>query len=75
LEGSSHVYVPDLATYHFDELAKGDEVWVACGTGYRANIAAGILTQKGLRPVVLADGGVPDLIQKTQEPLAASASR
>ncbi|MGD2042279.1 MAG: rhodanese-like domain-containing protein [Acidimicrobiia bacterium] len=75
LEGSSHVYVPDLATYPFDELAKGDEVWVACGTGYRANIAAGILTQKGLRPVVLADGGVPDLIQKTQEPLAASASR
>lgn len=63
-EGSRHVYLPDLEAHGLDELGPGDEVWVACATGYRASIAAGILEEKGLNPVVLADGGIPDLIQR-----------
>jgi rhodanese-related sulfurtransferase len=72
LEDSHHVYLPDIEAYPFHELERGDEVWVVCATGYRANIAAGILEQKGLRPVVLADGGVTDLMQRSSVPIASA---
>lgn len=62
VEGSRHVYVPDIEGTDFDEFSREDEVWVVCATGYRASIAASFLEEKGLRPKVLADGGVPDLI-------------
>lgn len=60
LEGSSHRYLPDLV----DGLGglSPAEVWVACGSGYRATIAAGLLERHGAEPVVLATGGVSQLI-------------
>ncbi len=75
LSGSHHVYVPDLATHRFDDLGPGDKVWVVCGTGYRANIAAGILERKGLDPVLLAEGGVAELIQHQTADHEIAASR
>ncbi len=71
LEDSHNVYVPDIERHRFEDLKKGDEVWVVCATGYRANIAAGILEKKGLRPIVLADGGVTDLLRRSSVPAAA----
>jgi hydroxyacylglutathione hydrolase len=75
IEGSHHVYLPDLAEHDFDGLEDGDEVWVACATGYRANIAAAILEQKGSRPVVLGTGGVPDLMRLPISNLTEAAAR
>jgi hydroxyacylglutathione hydrolase len=66
VEDSSHAYVPDLSEAGPHDLAEGDEAWVVCATGYRATIAAGILERNGIRPKVLADGGVPDLISADQ---------
>lgn len=73
--GSHHVYVPDLAEHDFDGLGGGDEVWVACATGYRANIAAGILEQKGLRPVVLGEAGVLEVMRGVASNLATATAR
>jgi rhodanese-related sulfurtransferase len=39
-------------------------VWVACASGFRATIAAGLLERAGYRPVVLASGGVPDVMRR-----------
>jgi rhodanese-related sulfurtransferase len=37
-------------------------VWVVCDVGTRASMAANLLRQAGFEPVVLAGGGVPDLL-------------
>jgi hypothetical protein len=37
-------------------------VWIACGAGYRATIAASMLEQQGYQPIVLSPGGVPDVL-------------
>ena len=60
IEGSRHRYVPDL----LDGLGdiEAEHVWVTCGSGYRATIAAGLLERRGVKPVVLASGGVPQLM-------------
>ncbi len=60
VEGSVHSYVPDLANARFDTSMT--EAWVGCRSGYRANIAAGILESRGITPVVLARGGIPDVV-------------
>ncbi len=57
-----HGYVPDLADRIPPELAPEEPVWIACASGYRAAIAAGLVERGGFRPVVLARGGVPDLL-------------
>jgi rhodanese-related sulfurtransferase len=67
LDGSIHRYVADLIDSVPAELSRDEEVWVACGTGYRASIAASLLQRAGYRPVALRSGGIPDV-------LAASAS-
>jgi len=36
---------------------------VVCASGFRASIAAGLLERRGYRPVVLADGGVGDVVR------------
>ena len=61
LDGSTHRYLPDIRQSDLD-LEKHREVWVACGTGYRATIAAGLIEQAGYTPVVLAEAGVPDVL-------------
>ena len=62
LEGSVHVYLPDLPTAPLDAFEPGGEVWVVCGTGYRASAAGGILENRGFRPRVLMGAGIPDLL-------------
>jgi rhodanese-related sulfurtransferase len=60
IRGTVHRYVPDLRS----GLPNGDgEVWIACASGYRASIAAGIAERHGRTPVVVAEGGIPTLLQ------------
>jgi hypothetical protein len=37
-------------------------VWVLRASGFRASIAAGLLQRLGYQPVVLANGGVADVL-------------
>ena len=63
LPGSINRYVPDLAG-GVPSLEPGSEVWVACESGLRSTIAAGLLERGGLVPVVLDRGGVSDLLAR-----------
>jgi len=59
VRGSLHIPIHDLPG-RLDELPAG-EVWVYCGSGYRASIAASLLDRAGRRPVLVDDGyGDPD---------------
>jgi hydroxyacylglutathione hydrolase len=57
VRGSRHIPIHEL-TERIDEVPDGD-VWVYCGSGYRAAIAASLLARTGRRPV-LVDGGYGD---------------
>ena len=57
-------YVPDLVEDVPNELQPHEPVWVLCASGFRATIAAGLLERHGLQPVVLADGGVGDVLAR-----------
>ena len=57
VRGSVHVPIHELAG-RLDEIPDG-EVWVYCGSGYRASVAASMLARAGRRPV-LVDGGYDD---------------
>ncbi|SOC48943.1 Glyoxylase, beta-lactamase superfamily II [Blastococcus aggregatus] len=52
VRGSQHIPLHELAD-RLDEVPQG-EVWVYCGSGYRASIAASVLDRPG-RSVVLVD--------------------
>ncbi|HSJ34309.1 MAG TPA: MBL fold metallo-hydrolase [Acidimicrobiia bacterium] len=65
IEGSIHCYVPELAASTPD-LDPDRPVWIGCGSGYRAAIAAGYLTDAGFEPVVLLDTGIPDAYQRLE---------
>lgn len=60
-------YLPHLAQETPQGLDPSSPVWVSCGSGYRASIAAGILQDRGFEPVVLATGGATDVIERTSE--------
>lgn len=62
IDGSVLSYLPDLAVSTPSGLDPDQPVWVVCGSGYRASIAAGILQDRGFDPVVLSDGGATDLL-------------
>ena len=57
VRGSLHIPIHELSD-RLDEVPAG-EVWVYCGSGYRASIAASLLARAGRRPV-LVDGGYGD---------------
>jgi glyoxylase-like metal-dependent hydrolase (beta-lactamase superfamily II)/rhodanese-related sulfurtransferase len=57
VRGSLHIPIHDLPD-RLDAIPAGD-VWVYCGSGYRAAIAASMLARAGRRPV-LVDGGYGD---------------
>lgn len=59
--GSIHTYVPDLLN-GMPDLDENEPVWVACRTGNRATIAAGMLESAGFEPIVLSEEGVPQLL-------------
>jgi glyoxylase-like metal-dependent hydrolase (beta-lactamase superfamily II)/rhodanese-related sulfurtransferase len=59
LRRSVHRYVPELR----EDVPDGDgEVWLVCASGFRAGIAAGLVERGGGTPVVVASGGVSDLL-------------
>lgn len=70
VDGSLHRYVPDLAAAVPAELDRTRPVWVACASGFRATIAAGLLERAGYRPVVLTGGGAPDVRARTSRGVA-----
>jgi rhodanese-related sulfurtransferase len=57
VRGSMHVPIYELAG-RLDEVPDG-EVWVYCGSGYRAAVAASMLDRAGRR-AVLIDGSYDD---------------
>ena len=59
---SSYCYVPDIAGYLPDALDTSRPLWVACETGFRANLAASILEADGYELRVLAGAGVTDVL-------------
>ncbi len=63
IEGAIRRFLPDLLTDGIPaELDPHRPVLVACRTGRRASIAAGILANAGYQPIVLDVSGVPDLV-------------
>ena len=67
IEGSVLSYLPDVARRTPEDLDPGSPVWVVCGSGYRASIAAGILQGRGLDPVVLPEGSATDVLALTSK--------
>lgn len=67
VEGSVLSYLPDLADETPPALDPSRPVWIACGSGFRASIAAGILQERGYEPVVLVDGGIHDVLKRLSE--------
>ncbi|MFD8533262.1 rhodanese-like domain-containing protein [Streptosporangium canum] len=64
LPGAVHRFLADLAVHGVPaELDASRPVLVACGSGRRASIAAGLLLAAGYRPVVLTGAGVTDLLR------------
>lgn len=62
VEGSAHRYLPDLRHGLGGAVNAREPVWVICRTGNRSSIAAGLLEHLGVQPIVVATGGVPDII-------------
>jgi hydroxyacylglutathione hydrolase len=65
IEGATLVYLPDLNRATPPGLDESQPVWVACGSGYRATTAGGILGDRGFEPIVLSDGGVTEVLEET----------
>ncbi len=60
VRGTIHRYVPDLR----DGLpTSDDEVWLTCASGFRAAVAAGLVERHGATPIVVASGGIPELLR------------
>ncbi|WP_300007486.1 rhodanese-like domain-containing protein [Pseudonocardia sp.] len=67
IDGSVRRFLPDLLTDGIPaELDRDRPVLVACRTGRRASIAAGVLADAGYRAVVLDEVGVPDVVARAE---------
>jgi rhodanese-related sulfurtransferase len=44
-------------------------VWIACGSGYRAVTAAGLLQDRGFEPMVLIYDGTSDVLRELSVPV------
>lgn len=64
ISASKLAYAPDLLAAAPDGLDPGQPVLLACGTGYRASLAASLLERHGYEPAVLVGAGVPDVLEK-----------
>lgn len=62
LPGAHTRYVPDLVAGVGEGLDAAHPVWVVCGSGYRAAIAASLLEGHGYTPVLIDEGGVDELL-------------
>ena len=67
IEGSTLSYLPHLVEKTPIGLDPDEPVWVVCGSGYRASIAASILQDRGFEPVVLSHGGATDLLHRASK--------
>jgi rhodanese-related sulfurtransferase len=67
LPGAQWRYVPDLLDGPPPGLNPSEPVWVMCASGFRASIAASLLQRLGYQPVVLASGGVADLLGQIRD--------
>jgi hydroxyacylglutathione hydrolase len=67
IAGSTLAYAPDVVSEIPPDLEREREVWVACGTGYRANLAASCLRNRGFEPVVLAEAGILDVLKALED--------
>lgn len=63
IPGSTTVFAADLVASGPPEGLEG-EVWVACGSGYRATAVVPWLTAAGIDPVVLVTDGVPEVLRR-----------
>lgn len=63
IDGTYHHYLPDLSLALPAEIDPEKEVWLVCRTGNRASIGAGMVERHGAHPVVVATGGVPDVME------------
>lgn len=62
-EGAIERFVADLFRDGIPEaLQPGEPVYVACGSGRRASIAASLLRREGYEPIVLNRAGVTELV-------------
>ena len=64
--GAIHAYVPDLRRGIPDALDPNRPVWVICGGGYRSQMAVVYLEAAGFEPVVVAGGGVENVLTGSQ---------
>jgi glyoxylase-like metal-dependent hydrolase (beta-lactamase superfamily II)/rhodanese-related sulfurtransferase len=55
IRGARNVPVPDFGAFCDALPSTEDEIWVHCAAGYRAAIAASLLSSRGLRPVLVDD--------------------
>ena len=62
VDGSLWRYVPDLRDGMPDGLDPDREVHLICRTGNRATIASSLVLQEGFTPVVVAEGGVAEVL-------------
>lgn len=62
VDGSLWRYVPDLRDGMPDGVDPDREVHLICRTGNRATIASSLVLQEGFTPVVVAEGGVAEVL-------------
>jgi rhodanese-related sulfurtransferase len=55
IRGARNVPVPEFGAFSLTLPGTPDEIWVHCAAGYRAAIAASLLSSQGLRPVLVDD--------------------
>src|SRR5690606_2520618 len=67
LEGSVHCYLPELAAGAQPDLSADQPVYVGCTTGHRASTAAGILGDRGYRPVVMVGASLLAVLMLRQQ--------
>jgi hydroxyacylglutathione hydrolase len=62
IPGAQWRYLPDLLDGPPTAITQSDPVWLVCASGFRASIAASLLQRLGYEPMVLANGGVSDVL-------------
>lgn len=65
--GAKLVYVPDVIELSDETLDPSRPVWVLCATGFRAAMTASLLAARGFEAILLADGGVTDVLDSMSE--------
>lgn len=63
ISDSVHCYLPDINKDALRQIDTTRDVWVICESGSRASIAAGLLARFGIDPIVVASGGVTDVLK------------